>query len=274
MKNIGIKARFWAENCPTIKLVKAIKDKISINRFSVISPDGAENNWESVLNWFYTSKDISLVNYNTDESIIVDSVRESSYISIAIDNTKIDVGQIMDSLLSKQEFILAHIYDFMDEYWQGSTDIQSYELYNKPYAHLPKSENVFGDECIDVSKNYGRMISLEREQTMAAPINYYGKMFFELIPKEYIASYNHFYSYEDYGDYVKCVLFENIFESEKNRKLQEDYFKYLKLEELSALMNDYYACEGFPFDGYRIDERTTIFKQKLMELYPIPHSKT
>lgn len=256
MNKLGFEARFWAENCPVIKLFKVFKDSVDISDFIVESPDGTNPNWNQIESNFYTSYEISLYNENTKESIKIKEVRQSSFIVLNLNIDRINYVELTNKLLLLDGLITIHIFDNEDEYWQGADTVQLYNFANKSHNHLRKIPDPLGigREYLDTSENYGRFISLYRDRTMAAPINYYGKMFFNLIPKEYIAKYKNFYSYEEHENYIKCVLFPDIFESEKNRKKQEEFFKYLKLQDLSELIGNIYKAKGVPFDKL-VDER-------------------
>lgn len=256
MNKLGFEARFWAESCPVIKLFKVFKNVVDIKGFNVEAPDSVNPNWNEIESNFYTSYEVTLYNEDTKESIKINEVRQSSFIILKLNINKINYIELVDKLLPLDGLLTMHIFDNEDEYWQSADTTQLYSFANKSYSHLRKIPDPLGigREYLDISENYGRFISLYRDRTMAAPINYYGNMFFNLIPKEYIANYKNFYSYEDHENYIVCVLFPEIFESERNRRKQEEFFKYLKLDTLSELIGNIYGAGGVPFDK-PIDDR-------------------
>ena len=250
-KVIGFEARFWMKKCPTARLYNLIKNKVDITEFDVISPENVNSNWDDISININESYNIWITKNDTGEAIEISSINQITvYISFELKIERIDYLSLISELLDIDGLLTIHIYDYNDVYWQSVDTTQSYIFANKPYSHLLIVEDPLGigRECLDTSKNYGRFVSLYRDRTMAAPINYYGTMFFNLIPKEYIANYSGFYKFEEYKRYIKCVLFFEIFESDKNRKKQEEYFKYLKIQELSDLIGDIYGINGVPFD--------------------------
>lgn len=151
-------------------------------------------------------------------------------------------------LISLNGILNGFVFDSEDEKWQGTESISIYDFNNKDYSRLPKILGPIGNMIIDTSKNHGRLFWFGRTRIMAVPINFYSSRFLKLIPLIYLKRFGKFTSYEERDSGVYFRLYEETFKSEKNRHVQQNFWRYMKFDNLIEQDWNKYRFKNYPYD--------------------------
>ncbi|HLA58927.1 MAG TPA: hypothetical protein VK622_09210 [Puia sp.] len=129
------------------------------------------------------------------------------------------------SLLNPNFLICGYCYDHDDVFLESNTDIRYYMSKNNssPYA---TTKNQFGDDIIDVSKNWGRSESACGLEFLAAPLMWFGKSFFEIIPKGDFLKFESGIVKNNNDEMISITLFDlvDLPMKHENRRKQENFW--------------------------------------------------
>lgn len=147
----------------------------------------------------------------------------------------------VESIVNHEGFIAAYLYDEDYEVVQNTAYSDNYSHRNYP-AHIlnslkgvPYHINEFGEKQYDIKNNPGKMDLIGYCWLMAAYKMWFGKPFFELVPKEILLSFTDAYEIKELNDgKVFVQLFEKIEESASpvNMEKQRKWRKWLNFEKL------------------------------------------
>lgn len=146
-----------------------------------------------------------------------------------------------EGLLENENFIVGYCKDIDFDLWQNEKFINNYIFYEKEHSHLPKIyDSTFGEYLIETSKNPGRMNLVNQMWFGVTWRMYFGKRFFEMIPKERIISFPNLYKVKELGNQV---IFIELFEKPEDSTLEENieiirrFREWIKLDELIGKLN-------------------------------------
>ncbi|ELR68830.1 hypothetical protein C900_05776 [Fulvivirga imtechensis AK7] len=142
----------------------------------------------------------------------------------------------LNSMLTSEKFVTGYCYEMDYVLWQNEQMISNYDFWGKSHSHLPKYYDPLQQlEMIDISNNPGRMTLVKGMWLGAAWRMYFGRSFFEFIPKEKLLSFRGAYHVEELeNDLVFIQLYENFFESsrEENVVLQRSFREWIGMDNL------------------------------------------
>ncbi len=140
------------------------------------------------------------------------------------------------TMTQHEKFVIGYCYDIDYHMWENEIMISNYELLEKSHTGLPKYfDSLEGMEVIDISNNPGRMDLVAGMWLGATWRMYFGKPFFEYVPKEKLLSFPEAYHMEELENGVVFIqLYEKLFESsgEENRALQQSFREWVGMDEL------------------------------------------
>ncbi len=147
----------------------------------------------------------------------------------------------VESIINKEGFIVAYLYNEDYEVVQNTAYSNNYSHRNYPPYILnslkgaPYHINEFGEKQYDVKNNPGKMDLIGYCWLMAACRMWFGKPFFEIVPKEKILNFTDAYEIKELENgKVFVQLFEKIEESASaiNMEKQRKWRKWLDFEKL------------------------------------------
>jgi hypothetical protein len=147
----------------------------------------------------------------------------------------------IETIISNESFIVAYLYDEDYEVVQNTAYSDNYSHRNYPAYILnslkdtPYHINEFNEKQYDVKNNPGKMDLIGYCWLMAAYKMWFGKPFFEIVPKEKILSFTDAYEIKELADgKIFVQLFEKIEESASavNMEKQRKWRKWLEFEKL------------------------------------------
>lgn len=147
----------------------------------------------------------------------------------------------VETIINYESFIVAYLYDEDYEVVQSTAYSDNYSHRNYPayilnsLKNTPYHINEFGEKEYDTKSNPGKMDLIGYCWLMASYKMWFGKPFFEIVPKEKILSFTDAYEIKELKDgKIFVQLFEKIEDSASavNMEKQKKWRKWLDFEKL------------------------------------------
>jgi len=134
-------------------------------------------------------------------------------------------------LLANQNLVYCYCFNQDDAYSQSHTNRQNPNVGKRGILNNNSGEFILHD--VDISQNWGRVLTGRGITLMAAPLMWFGDGFFDIIPKGKLLSFK--YSTLVSSPNAECVctkLFDFYDEPSKpeNRQKQKEFWKFFDLE--------------------------------------------
>lgn len=136
----------------------------------------------------------------------------------------------IETFLEIPNLIYCFCYNQYDCLNQTDERIQTF-IKNYPGQQCQVVKNQTGDDVVDVSEHWGRYISTRGITFMAAPLMWFGKEYFKIIPKESLLKFTGAHAIDD-GDIIYVKLFDLYAAptNHKNRERQKDFWQAFNLQ--------------------------------------------
>jgi hypothetical protein len=150
-----------------------------------------------------------------------------------------DLTEIINTYTGHPNFIVGYLFDTEDEYFQSADDSTSYDMKDFPVPEDKIYLDEYGDEAIDISGNPGRKKLVSEMWLMSCWKMWFGKHFYEQVPKEKLLSFSSANEVEELeNEVIHITLYENPFEANKteNRETQQAFRDCVNMDELEKTL--------------------------------------
>lgn len=161
--------RFYSFNKSTI--FSFINDicNLGFNIYKVVSDDEYEDDFQKriaegihlgLIIKFKNNSSLHIVNVKNKDNIYL--------ISLYFQWTKDVESGIISFVMSSNDIKYGYLSSYYDIKWQNEESIQSYNVNHMDTSKLSFTKDIFGNDCIDISKNFGREILVDNLILVAA----------------------------------------------------------------------------------------------------------
>lgn len=120
------------------------------------------------------------------------------------------------------------------QFWESTELINTYEVYNRPYGHLPLMDDEIFEKKVDVSSNPGRRTAFPGMWLCSCFEMWFGKGFFKYVPKERVQSFPNAKEIKEIGlNAVYLRLHDDIFAAKENKNVLQYFRDWTGMDELA-----------------------------------------
>ncbi len=141
---------------------------------------------------------------------------------------------ILEFMANSNEIVYSYLTNYYDVKWQNETTIQAYKSNKREYKSMVLGYDIFGNQCIDISRNYGREIRFAGYLFIASYYSWFDVRFIERILNQNNLVFSSFVEkLELRNGLLRIKLFDNIRADFPSDRINQKKF----IEDLGLLNN-------------------------------------
>lgn len=149
------------------------------------------------------------------------------------------LSSVFDLLLNLDGFYVAYAFNKEDSFIQNNSDPEIYERKDIP---LPKNmliRNRHGNIEVDVKRNPGRRVLIDKMWMMSAWQMWFGEQSYGIFDKERLLAFTKAKLIEEESNFVHIQLYENHFDADKKkcREIQKSFRDWMGMDEIDKRFN-------------------------------------
>jgi hypothetical protein len=167
-----------------------------------------------------------------------------NFCSLEWSNSQLDFltteNWLVNNFLIQENLLYCYCYDQYDCMDQSNSKISSFKR-TYPNESFKTVINYMGDEVIDLSTHWGRYVSTQGITFIAAPLMWFGKEYFKIIPEQKLIKFeNTSLIRSDSFDLIHIKLFDLYSNpsERQNRDKQRRYWEYFNLQSISNKLEE------------------------------------